>query len=79
MKRIVTYDVKEDNEQNYKAFLDFAGNNGAEKLTESTYLFHEVGDDAVFRQRIRSLFSQGDTVYIIGADGDYDDLFYRKI
>lgn len=79
MKRVVTYDVTEGNEQSYYDFFEYAREGKAKQLTESTYLFPEVNNDDMFSRKIRSLFSAGDTVYIIGADGDDDDLFYRKI
>ena len=70
MRRVVTYDIAEGNEQNYDAFWDYAERKGAKRLTESTYLFANIRSDLLFYQEIRSLFSERDTVFIIGVNGE---------
>lgn len=78
MRRVVTYDVTEGNEQDYYDFWDYAERRGAKRLTESTYLFANIRSDLVFHQEIHSLFSKGDTVFIIGVNGE-GDLFCRQV
>lgn len=70
MKRVVTYDVAEGNEQSYYRFFEYAQENNAKQLTESTYLFANIRSDLLFYQEIRSLFSESDTVFIIGVNGE---------
>lgn len=77
-KIVVTYDVTEGNDQSYYNFFDFAKERDAQQLTESTYLFPRVVSVEWFERKIRSLFSKGDTVFIIGVN-DECELFCKQI
>lgn len=65
MKRIVTYDVFGDD---YDDFYDFLEQNPYKKLTESTYEISSNLEWKPFCDKIRSLFHQGDTVYVISVN-----------
>ncbi len=77
MKRIVTYDVKQGHD--YQAFYDYVEQMGAEKITESTYLFDTNLGQRDFANKIRSLFKRGDAVAYISYDSKAGTLFYERL
>lgn len=76
MKRVVTYDVKKDN--NYDRFYQFIKEAKAEKITESTYLFDTNLNQEAFQKKLKWAFNKGDNVSYI-TENDNIGLFYIKI
>ena len=78
MRRIVTYDVSTDADNDYSDFYAYLTRHSHMKLTESTYeISSDLGLDA-FADEIRRLFKAGDTVYIISVAKD-NTLLYKQV
>lgn len=77
MRRIVTYDVN-TSDNDYDDFYDYLSNHIHKKLTESTYEIESTLDLNAFCTKIRSLFKEGDNVYIISVSNQ-NTLFSKKI
>lgn len=65
MRCIVTYDIKDGENDDYFKFYNFAKKTKAIKLTESAYLFNTTINPAVFLKKIKDIFGIDDNVVII--------------
>lgn len=76
MKRIVTYDVKSDND--YERFYQFVKDAKAEMITESTYMFDTELSQEAFAKKLKYCFNKGDNVAYISCNSK-EGLFFIRI
>lgn len=76
MKRIVTYDVKKDND--YQKFYDFVKQYKGVKITESTYELDTPLSQNDFEKRLRYVFNKGDNVAYISCNNK-EGLFFIRV
>ena len=78
MKRVLTYDLKYADSNDYSELYNYFKRVGAKQLTESSYLIDSPLSLEEFKTKIRSLTKYGDNVKVISVN-TANELFVADI
>lgn len=78
MKRIITYDLKHADRNDYQMLYDLFDELNGIQLTESTYVINTELSRQEIIKKIKKVIYEGDTVYYISV-AKSNTLFYNKI
>lgn len=79
MKRIITYDLKHADRDDYQMLYDLFDELNGIQLTESTYVINTELSQQEIKNKIKKVIYEDDTVYYISVDSKSNTLFYNKI
>ena len=79
MKRIITYDLKHADRDDYQMLYDLFDELNGIQLTESTYVINTELSQQEIIKKIKKVIYEDDTVYYISVDSKSNTLFYIKI
>ena len=79
MERIITYDLKHKDSDDYQKLYNVFTSLNAKQLTESTYVINTSLSQKDIINKIKSTIYPDDIVYYISVDSETHKIFYIKI
>ena len=79
MERIITYDLKHADRDDYQMLYDLFDELNGIQLTESTYVINTSLSQQEIIKKIENVIYEDDTVYYISVDSKSKTLFYKEI
>ena len=79
MERIITYDLRYADTDDYEDLYAVLEELNGKKLTESTYVINTSLNQQTIIKKIKDVIYPDDVVYYVSVDFESNKLFYKKI